>query len=221
MELSVVRNTIEGVSTGGRRPPSNRRIVRMSDDGKKQRYDPAANLDSKFNTQNVKLGEENANQFIEQSEKYLKKVQDIYKKKDRESFGGKKNRAQSMKRSKETQNSSQASNAAAAAVLIYQRKQGGKSQNRNQQRTVATNQQQVHSTYQTNKSNANDNNPQNSDLLVPLYPTSVQPMSGYGTQLGGHSQNDQTTEPDNQYTQMTKMNSASNQIDATAHSMSQ
>ena len=57
----------------------------MSDDGKRQnRYEPAtagasAN-EAKFNTQSLKLADDGAAQFIEQSEAYLKKVQDIYQK---------------------------------------------------------------------------------------------------------------------------------------------
>ena len=127
-----------------------------------------------------------------------------------------------MKRSKEAQGSAQASTAAAAAVLIYQRKQGGKSQNRNQQRNMITNLQLAHSTYQTNKSNVNDNNPQNSDLLLPLFPNSAQPMSGYGTQLGMPGQSDPANEADSQqYSQMSKVNQTVTQLDAHSHSLSQ
>lgn len=222
-ELTHVRNTIDGANAGGRRPPSNRRMLRVSDDGKKQRYDPTANAEAKFNTQHLKLAEDGASQFAEPSEKHLKKVQDIYKKKDRDSFGGKKNRAQSMKRSKEAQNSSQASTAAAAAVLIYQRKQGGKSLNRNQQRTMATNMQLAHG-YQTNKSNlVGESAQQNSDLLLPLFPGSSQPISGYGTQLGAPGTADPVADADGpQYSQLPIPNhSLTSQADAQAPSISQ
>ena len=87
---------------------------------------------------------------------------------------------------------------------------------------MVTNMQLAHG-YQTNKSNVvSDATQQNSDLLLPLFPNSAQPMSGYGTQLGMQGAPDQATEADNhQYGQMSKVNQTTSQPDPQAHSLSQ